>query len=335
MKRGRYGIIFLMVMVIVFSMEVFAAESIDRNHEVSLTISYQKGETPLSGAKFKLFRVADVDESGELTALKAFQNYFVLIRGEDDDAWKTQAAALEGYVLRDQLSPSASGKTDSNGKLIFSTAEHQLTPGLYLVVGERHKQGKWRYDAAPYFVQLPGLDEEKNEWRYSVDTTAKYELSRIPEKEDSDTIDRKVLKVWKDAGYETERPKEIVVQLLKNGKVYDTVTLNAGNNWSYKWYDLDADERWSVVEKEVKGYVVSVRRSGTTFVVTNTRGLDRPSSDQPTKPGNSGGNLSVGNGTSGSSKIPQTGQLWWPVPILVCMGLLCFVIGIVKSRIEE
>lgn len=342
MKRGRYLFLFLMVMLVMLSIQAFAAERIDKNQDVSLTISYQKGETPLSGAKFQIFRVADVDESGELTATKEFQDYFVMIRGENDEAWRAQAATLEGYVLRDQLSPFASGKTDANGCLTFSTAEHHLTPGLYLVIGERHRQGKWRYDASPYFVQLPGLDAEKNTWTYSVEADAKYESSRIPERdEDSDTINRKVLKVWKDQGYEKERPKEIVVQLLRNGSVYDTVTLDSGNNWSYKWYDLDADDRWSVVEKEVKGYAVSVNRNGTTFVVTNTYdtdrpgGSDHPTSDHPTEPGSSQGNFSSGTGVSAGSKLPQTGQLWWPVPMLVCAGLLCLVIGLVRSRTEE
>lgn len=351
MKRGKYLFLLLFVMVGLFSIQAFAAGSIDVKHDVSLTISYQKGETSLSGATFKIFRVADVDEFGELAATKEFQDYFVSIRGENDEAWKSQAATLEGYVLRDQLTPFASGKTDSKGMLTFSTAEHQLTPGLYLVIGDRHKQGSWRYDASPYFVLLPTQDTGKNEWAYSVETAAKYESSKVPSRDDrSDTINRKVLKVWKDAGHESARPKEIVVQLLCNGHVYDTVTLNAGNNWRYNWYDLDADDRWTVVEKEAKGYVVSVSRSGTTFVVTNTYKPDEPGkptpeqpSDTPNKPGtpntptsgkpNTPGRPSSG-GVSNTSKLPQTGQLWWPVPLLVCAGLMCFVIGIVKSRLD-
>lgn len=342
MKRGRALGLLLILMVWIFSMQAFAAGSIDQNQDVNLTIFYQSESTYLSGASFRLFRVADVDESGELMVTKEFQDYFVMIRGEADEAWKSQAATLEGYVLRDQLSPFASGKTDSSGRLTFSTKEHQLTPGLYLVVGERHRQGRWRYDAAPYFVMLPGLNRETNEWTYSVETTVKYEASRIPEHDDEpDTIDRKVLKVWKDEGYENERPSRIVVKLLKNGAVYDTVSLSSENNWSYKWYDLDAEERWSVVEEEVKGYTVSVNRSGLTFVVTNTyqpkepEVPTKPTTDQPNKPDHSSENASSGSGTSGSEKLPQTGQLWWPVPILVCAGLLCLAIGLVRERMEE
>ncbi|KIR03186.1 hypothetical protein P261_02001 [Lachnospiraceae bacterium TWA4] len=33
------------------------------------------------------------------------------------------------------------------------------------------------------------------------------------------------------------------------------------------------------------------------------------------------------------SRLPQTGLLWWPVPILACAGLVLFMIGwIIKRR---
>ena len=29
----------------------------------------------------------------------------------------------------------------------------------------------------------------------------------------------------------------------------------------------------------------------------------------------------------GGKKLPQTGQLWWPVPVLACAGLGCIAVG--------
>ena len=34
----------------------------------------------------------------------------------------------------------------------------------------------------------------------------------------------------------------------------------------------------------------------------------------------------------GGSKLPQTGQLWWPVPVLVCLGLGCIAVGLIRRR---
>lgn len=37
----------------------------------------------------------------------------------------------------------------------------------------------------------------------------------------------------------------------------------------------------------------------------------------------------------GSGKLPQTGQLWWPVPILAMVGLTVFIIGFIKYKNSE
>ena len=33
--------------------------------------------------------------------------------------------------------------------------------------------------------------------------------------------------------------------------------------------------------------------------------------------------------------LPQTGQLWWPVPVLLIVGMTCFVIGWNGKRWQE
>lgn len=38
---------------------------------------------------------------------------------------------------------------------------------------------------------------------------------------------------------------------------------------------------------------------------------------------------------SGEGKLPQTGQLWWPVPIFACAGILFIIIGMGYRRKEE
>lgn len=35
------------------------------------------------------------------------------------------------------------------------------------------------------------------------------------------------------------------------------------------------------------------------------------------------------------SQLPQTGQLWWPVPVLICAGLACIVVGLIRRRREQ
>lgn len=62
-----------------------------------------------------------------------------------------------------------------------------------------------------------------------------------------------------------------MVQLLRDGEVYDTVTLSSDNNWRYTWPELSADHHWQVVEHRTpEDYTVLIEREGITFVMTNT-----------------------------------------------------------------
>ena len=128
--------------------------------------------------------------------------------------------------------------------------------------------------------------------------------------------------------------------------------MNAENNWQYAWDNLEDVYAWTVVEKEMDNYYVGVVREGITFVIKNTY---KPSSSEQTpttpdgqttttpdgktpttSPGGKTPTTTPGGKTpttpGGSSKLPQTGQLWWPVPVLLSMGLLFILIGLIRRR---
>lgn len=219
------------------------------------------------------------------------------------------ASTLEGYVLRDKISSVVLGKTDERGELISEGLAH----GLYLILGRQHTQDNTTYTTEPFMVMLPTAHETENIWLYDVEVNPKHESYTEPSE---DTISRKVLKVWKDEGYQNVRPQEIIVQLLCDGWVHETVTLNAANNWRHRWDGLDSECHWTIVEKETDGYMVGVTLEGTTFVVTNTYdGYDIPE------------NLNEPDVT-----LPQTGQLWWPVPVLLVSGLFLIILGRLRRR---
>ena len=319
MKMNKRLISLCLSLLLVFMLlpvSALAAGRIDLDQDVGLTITYQDHGTPLYGAVFNIYLVATVDAYGELETTEQFKIFNVDIPGKADDTWRALASTLEGYVLRDNIVATDSGKTDRNGQIAFPTGGKRLTAGLYLVLGERHTQDGYRYDATPFMVMLPSLDKENNVWSYDVAVSPKFDRSKIPGSSGDDTITRKVLKVWEDKGQEKDRPEEVIVQLLRDGKVFDTVTLNAANNWRYTWTALDNGYSWTVVEKETDNYTVEVTQEGITFVVKNTHNEDIP--DEPTTPT--------------KPTLPQTGQLWWPVPVLIAAGLLFIVIGLLRRR---
>lgn len=66
-------------------------------------------------------------------------------------------------------------------------------------------------------------------------------------------------KTWKDEGNESERPKSITVNLLKNGEKIDSKTVTAADDWSYSFeglakYDKGDEINYSVTEDSVTDY---------------------------------------------------------------------------------
>lgn len=304
------ALLLIILTALTFSTVAFAAEPIDLDEDIKLTISYQDNKTAIYNAKFDLYLVADMNEQGELTTTSPFRRYDIDISSKtDNETLKNIAYTLEGYVLRDKISPVDTQVTDSKGIVAFPSESKSLKPGLYLVLSNKQRQGKYYYEASPFMVLLPFYDDS-NTISYNVTCMAKYVTSPV----NNATVNKSVIKIWDDDKNENNRPQKITVQLLKDGTVYDTVTLNKKNNWRYTWSNLPEKYKWNIVEKELKDYKVSISQNGKTFIITNTFTGD--ASDNPSLP----------------EKLPQTGQLWWPVPILLFMGLVLIIFGLIRRN---
>ena len=327
---------------------------IDLDEPTSLTIKY-----PCAGATFRIYRVADVSETGVYTLTGDFEDYPVSLRLSSQSAWRRLAETLAIYVDLDGLRPLDSGKTKSRGRLTFS----DLEAGLYLVTGRECTEDGYVYTPEPFLVALPGLDAD-DAWTPDVTASPKYDKDR--DEPDVEPVKRKALKIWEDDDPD-ERPAKITVHLLRDGKVWDTVTLSEKNNWSYTWEELDGNYTWQVVEANVPdGYTVTVSREGVTFVITNTHTTDIP--EPPTPGGPSEPPIDIPSEPPidippeppvdisdeptpwspatpdtpqpstpdvPSPTLPQTGVLWWPVPLLACSGVGLFLSGWLRRRSED
>lgn len=307
----KFRLLCIMLILFLLPVQVFAAGIIDETKPVTMTISCHDGDMPLAGVAYDIFLVATVDTYGELTVTEEFSSFNVNIRGENDAAWMDLARTLEGYVLLNELAPAHSGVTDAEGKLAFPGENPTMVRGLYLVMGHRHSQDGYIYEQLPFMVLLPGRDSQTDEWVYDVEVSCKLESRE----EEITYIDLTVLKAW-EKDKESVRPEEIKVFLLCDGKVYDEVILNKANSWRWEWKQLEENHSWTVVEAPVHGYQVELTQEGTKFLLTNTYINEIP--DSPDKP-----------------DLPQTGQLWWPVPVLMALGMLLMVIGLIRRRGED
>ena len=123
-----------------------------------------------------------------------------------------------------------------------------------------------------------------------------------------------------------------------NTTVADRQTLTKENQWSYTWKNLSTLMRWSVSEAEVpKGYTVAVTREGNTVVLTNTAKKPGKSDGEVNPPSKKPTDKTTNKTTDKTSdKLPQTGQLWWPVLVLLFAGAICLLVGrVLRDRKEE
>lgn len=309
-RKVSAAVLLCMAVLLLVLPEAHAAARIDTEHDASLTLNYHYGEIPVSGATFSLYYVAAVDPVCSYTLAGPFADYPVEVNDNTVESWNELAETLKGYVFYDNVKPVVSGITGSSGSIRFGG----LKPGLYLLTGNSRTVGDYTYYCQATVIAIPGLDQTTDEWVY--DVTAEPKCSRRDADVPYDkTVTRKVLKVWDDNG-SASRPGEVIIQLYCGAKLYDTVTLNADNNWRYAWDNLPSHNanreknEWTVVEKPVDGYTVAVQKQGITFTVTNSK-----HSPSPVHP-----------------SLPQTGALWWPVPVLLFVGLALVLTGVIRRR---
>lgn len=293
-----------------------------------------------AGTEFQIYRVAE-KSGGGYALTDAFQDYSVEIPG---DSWRDAAATLAAYAARDRLVSDASGQTAGDG-VTFSGLE----TGLYLVVGKAAYSGGTIYTPVPFLIEVSP----------SATATANVKYEESADGGSDDGIAVKVRKAWSGDSAQS-RPASVTVQLLANGALVDSVALSEANGWAHTWENLNSGCRYQVTEEAVPdGYAVSVSQLGNTFTVTNsavssgspgesddpgTPGApDAPNNPnepntpdtpyEPTVPDNADGSSDPDiPGDPNTTGLPDTGQLWWPAPILLVLGGTLIFAGRAKCR---
>lgn len=405
--RACAQLLVLLCLAALLPARTFAAGVIDASRDVRLTIEYRHDGEPVLSVPFDLYYVAGVDAYANFTLAGDFAEYPVSLESLTAAEWTALAETLAAYADRDALTPLDSGKTDARGMLAFPNQQERLAPGLYLLVGRRLVTERYTYTTEPFLIALPNL--ENDTWRYEVTASPKHMRTENPPTPPDDTVDWRVIKIWKD-DVEELRPDEVVIELLKDGVIYDTVRLNEKNNWRYTWMGLPkycadgSSIEWRVTEQLPKRYTVRNSREGNTFFVVNTYAPQKSDSDTATRtvikrwddtgyeqkrpetitvtllkdgtvydtgtisrtdgwrytwndlprynsdgaeivwtlresavPGYSSsiretGDTFILTNTPEQQKLPQTGLLWWPVPVLAAAGLLLLIFGMLLKR---
>lgn len=292
-KRNLSALLAL-VLALLLALPAMAAGS------AGLTIYHER-----ENVRFDLYHVAVASDSG-WQPTDDFAAYPVTLPDEDSPAadWRAAAETLAAYVAQDTPTPAASGRVAS-GSVQFGALEE----GLYLAIGETVQQNNTLYIPVPVLIHVQG----------DTAVTIKAEETAVT----PEPVEYTVAKVWQ--GGENARPLSVTVQLLCDGQPDRTVSLNALNGWRYTWTS-EPGHLWQVAEQNVPdGFAVAVEQDGLAFTVTNT--WQEP--QQPGSPDQPGSTPVPGTPPMGQTggTLPQTGQLWWPVPLLLALGVACVGIG--------
>ena len=298
-KKIICSICFVFAMIMLFPMNIFAASK----DNGTLTIKH-----PISDIKCRVYKVAEYSETGAYALEKPFDRFVNEVelldkieRAPEDmttNEWRVLGITLNTYLNEPYAYEKLEGVI-KKGKVVFSDIER----GLYLITVDSAEMNGVMYTSPAMLTTVPNLDElgQKN-YQVELDYESKLGSTDIY---DSYTVQ----KIWKSNTTATPVKCEITVDLYAEGTSvpYDTVKLNEANNWSYKWEKLPSKHVWSVKEREVpKNYKVIYSQNGSYFVIEN---VYYPPETPPEPP------------------LPQTGQLWWPVPILITVGLLFILLG--------
>ena len=246
---------------------------------ISVTLIEQKQNEPVVGAELSVYYVATVLLDADGNLIYDYTKDFEQVDTAIDD--KSLAAKLDAFVAQHNV-PSTKMTTNAEGTALCN----ELPLGLYFIKQTGAVEG-----FAPCTSFLVTVPNEKNgEYVYEVNASPKTEVARLT----SITIK----KVWNTES-SIEATDSVTIQLLKNGNVVKTATLNAQNNWQITYNDMPESDDYSIKEVDVpKGFTATYKQNGYVFTAINT------------------------------SNLIQTGQLIWPIPILAISGMLLIAAGV-------
>ena len=291
------------------------------------------------GMTFDIYHIGDWKQSGGLEYAKPFSNdeKITNIRPQTDEEIKESATNIANVINLDKsqygFEPTATAQSvQSKGNDQNKAAEvvfKNIAEGAYIIVPRPYKVGTKTYTAVPTFVNIPNWEVINGKKELTWNATAVIKQGKVfGENPVSVPVTISAYKNWDDnKNAKKVRPKSvklILMSKLTNKKV-DTVELNNTNNWSHTWKNLPEDDYAVVEAKKYSQYKnTKIDQSGYVFNVTNKyTGNTGDSATPPTKKGKK---------SNVAKKLPQTGQLWWPVPFLVCLGLISLIIGLVRKN---
>lgn len=332
----------------------------------------------LGGMHWDVFRIGGRNADGDYELQGAFAEYPVSLEDTSTTALAHAAETLDAFAVADGIAPLASANANENGWLKFTN----LSVGLYLIAGDCLVVDNTHYYPASFLLEVTEGEGADN--IFDMTAHPKYIY-----KSGSEYEQYTVKKVWQnDENNPENRSTYITVEIYRDKELYETITLDESNDWTYSW-EADKPYKWQVHEVDIPDkYSVVYRSQETQFLIINTYEdvqsnketttvsdsintetttvSDSADNDRVTTPSDDSADketttvsdsadndrntttttrrttarttttrkTTTTTTTAASTGIPQTGQLWWPVPVLALAGLVLMAIGFRMSTKE-
>ncbi len=281
----------------------------------SLTLHCVKDEVILTDMQWELYRVGS-REGNTFVPEGGFASYSVIIDDFSPEAMAAFAETYENIALTDEnIDPIRSGATDEEGTLVFDALEN----GLYLVCGTTLKVDNGYYIPSSLLFEISS-ENITMDW----DAYPKIEYHTNSELE----VIYTVKKVWLNENGELRDPAaEITVEIYRDLELYETVVLSDANDWTYEWKDLDYYD-FRVVETVIpEGYRVEYVSNETQYLIKNIYQDTDTTTSVPQDTTTTETTTTLITTATEDERLPQTGQLWWPVILLALGGLVLIAMG--------
>lgn len=213
-----------------------------------------------------------------------------------------------------------------------------IDSALYLLVIDAYTAGETRYQPQVSLITVPSEDPETpGVYTNHLVIDAKVKEESKPTGETEITV----IKLWETetgsvmntmdrlggekstlSRMEVVYPDHIVAVLYQDGKAKEKVTLSARNHWQYTFTNLAKGHTYQVMEESVpKGYSLTIWSGQDKVILHNRRRPTEPT--KPTEP------------KPKDKELPFTAVLWWPVYILVMVGLISLCLAALRRRKDQ
>lgn len=174
-------IIKIFIVILLFSIINVNAESIDSTKNGSISLKYSYGDKNFNNSKAYLFKIATLDENGNLTYADDFKNLNIDLGNLTTSELNALSETIDNQITQQKISPIDEQITTNDGSAQFNT----LQTGIYFLRLDTVTDKDYQYKALPTLISIPLYDEVNNQYKYDLSVMVKTEAKYIGDQIDN------------------------------------------------------------------------------------------------------------------------------------------------------